>query len=82
MRLTGAILALDGAELGRLAVSELPQSPQNLDVPGFSIPHFGQSSGRALPHCEQNLFVTGFCVPHSEQRIADPLCAAMDSRRF
>ena len=71
--LIGAILAIDPAESGRWAASELPQSPQNLAVPGFSVPHFGQTSGRVLPHCEQNRFAAGFCVPHSEQRIANLL---------
>lgn len=57
-------------ELEMLPDNKAPQSPQNLDVAGFSIPHFGQRSPRALPHCEQNFFAAGFCVPQCEQSMA------------
>jgi hypothetical protein len=69
----GAAVDLDITVLGPPAVSELPQSPQNLEVLGFSIPQLGHSSGSAAPHCEQNLFGSGFCVPHCEQCMAGPL---------
>jgi hypothetical protein len=58
-----------GAREEILLGSIAPQSPQNLDVSGFSAPHFGQSAGSPLPHCAQNFFPTGFSVPHFEHRI-------------
>jgi hypothetical protein len=47
--------------------SELPQSPQNLEVVAFSAPHYGQRSGNAPPHCEQNFLAAGFGVPQCGQ---------------
>ena len=61
----------DVTDGGASAASELPQLPQNLDVGGLSVLHFGQRIARALPHCEQNLLAAGFCVPHSEQGMND-----------
>lgn len=50
-----------------VAVSRVPQSPQNLAPSGFLAPHTGQPLASRAPHSMQNLRPASFSVRHSEQ---------------
>jgi hypothetical protein len=52
-----------------LAVSAVPQSPQNRFPGEFSAPQFAQRFVNGDPQSPQNFFPVGLSLPHFEQRI-------------